>query len=159
MTAVRQSHLVSLSRPDLADVLASFDGEDSTKVLKEISEQHAATVQSLAPSRKDSAKPKGVAAAAAAEGDADAAAGDGGGAAPSSPPGAGGGNGAGAAAAEAGPELTMSELRERVSKMEAKLAAAVEDMKAARACAETLPQLVALVQGGALQKPATIAEH
>ena len=52
---------------------------------------------------------------------------------------------AGAPSAEKEAELSLADLRARVSAMEDKLAHCVDDMRAARECTEVLPQLERLV--------------
>merc|ERR1719240_1797759 len=51
VTAVRQDHLVSLSRVDVLDVLSNFEGEDCNNVLRVLREEHQTTVQSLTDKR------------------------------------------------------------------------------------------------------------
>mmetsp|Transcript_5676 Transcript_5676/g.15074 ORF Transcript_5676/g.15074 Transcript_5676/m.15074 type:complete len:595 (-) Transcript_5676:173-1957(-) len=131
VTAVRQSHLVSLSRVDVLDVLSNFEGEDCTGVLRVLRTEHQNTVNSLTD-KKGSAAAKAVEEAAAeeaAKGAADKAEGVDGEAAPS--------------------EQTLQTLRSRVTAMEQKLAQCVEDMQAARECTEVLPHLVYLVNSAA----------
>merc|ERR1719240_1494423 len=57
VTAVRQAHLVSLSRVDVLDVLSNFEGDDCNHVLRVLREEHENTVNSLTDKK---AKPAGA---------------------------------------------------------------------------------------------------
>jgi len=120
VTAVRQSHLVSLSRGDVQDVLGNFEGEDSDSVIKVLKAEHQQTIQSLTDksSKKEEAKAEDKKAAE------------------DKPK---------AVVAEMPTESTLQTLRTRVNAMEQKLAQCVDDMRAARECTEVLPHLVNLV--------------
>lgn len=51
VTAVRQAHLVSLSRVDVLDVLSNFEGTDTDSVLRVLNEEHQKTIASLTNSK------------------------------------------------------------------------------------------------------------
>jgi len=125
VSAVRQAHLVSLSRVDVLDVLPNFEGEDCDNVLQVLRDEHEKTVESLTDKRAD----KGAAAKAAAEQQQAQATAQNDAKQPS--------------------EHTLQTLRTRVTAMEQKLAQCVEDMQAARECTEVLPHLVYLVNSAA----------
>jgi len=125
VTAVRQAHLVSLSRVAMLDVLSNFEGDDCNNLLRVLRTEHQNTVNSLTDKREKQA-------AAAAEAAAEPAA-----EAPS-------------AAEPSDQELQM--LRTRVTAMEQKLAKCVNDMQAARECTEALPHLVYLVNSAAAEE-------
>merc|ERR550537_285700 len=55
VTAVRQAHLVSLSRVDVLDVLSNFEGDDCNNVLKVLRTEHQKTVDSLTDKREKAA--------------------------------------------------------------------------------------------------------
>ena len=59
VTAVRQSHLVSLARVDVLDVLSNFEGEDCANVLKVLRIEHENTVSSLSDPRDNSSSKLG----------------------------------------------------------------------------------------------------
>jgi len=122
VTAVRQSHLVSLTRVDVLDVLSNFEGEDCASVLKVLRVEHQNTITSLTDKRELPAGKSQDAADATNRTDAKPDAPD---SAPS--------------------EQTLQTLRTRVTEMEQKLARCVDDMQAARECTEVLPHLVFLV--------------
>uniref|UniRef100_A0A7S2J4H1 Ion transport domain-containing protein n=1 Tax=Haptolina brevifila TaxID=156173 RepID=A0A7S2J4H1_9EUKA len=125
VTAVRQSHLVSLTRVDVLDVLSNFEGEDCASVLKVLRVEHQNTITSLTDKRE-----RPTAAARSAEGEpAESAVKESKPGAPDSAP----------------SEQTLQTLRTRVTEMEQKLAKCVDDMQAARECTEVLPHLVFLV--------------
>jgi CRP-like cAMP-binding protein len=130
VTAVRQAHLVSLSRVDVLDVLANFEGEDCNNVLRVLREEHQNTVMSLTDKRdKQAAANSSKAAAEAAEP---------------------------AAEVPQGPsDQTLQTLRARITAMEQKLARCVDDMQAARECTEVLPHLVYLVNATAAESAAS----
>ena len=119
VTAVRQAHLVSLSRVDVLDVLSNFEGDDCNNVLKVLKTEHQNTVNSLTDKRSK------VEADAPAEAEAEA-------------PGESGPS-----------DHTLQTLRARITAMEQKLAQCVDDMQAARECTEVLPHLVYLVNSAA----------
>ena len=129
VTAVRQAHLVSLSRVDVLDVLSNFEGDDCNNVLKVLRTEHQNTVASLTDKRQQKAGAAASATQAAADPPADA-------------------DGKPAASAEPS-EHTLQTLRARITAMEQKLAKCVEDMQAARECTEVLPHLVYLVNSAA----------
>jgi len=129
VTAVRQSHLVSLSRVDVLDVLSNFEGEDCTNVLKVLRTEHLNTVNSLTDKRDKKGADAAEQQAAEHEG-ANAAESD-------------------AQAGLAPSEQTLQTLRSRVTAMEQRLAQCVDDMQAARECTEVLPHLVYLVNSAA----------
>ena len=123
VTAVRQSHLVSLTRVDVLQVLSNFKGEDCDNVLEVLRTEHKATVSQLTDKRASRVQ----AVANADETDEPSYA-----AAPK--------------ASTNGPsEYTLYTLRSRVTAMEQRLSACVDEMQAARECTEVLPQLVYLV--------------
>jgi len=124
VTAVRQSHLVSLSRVDVLDVLSNFEGEDCNNVLKVLRDEHQHTVSSLTDKRE-----KQVALAAAENAAAETPQNQDEKSMPS--------------------QETLQTLRARVTDMEQKLAQCVDDMQAARECTEVLPHLVFLVNAAA----------
>jgi len=125
VTAVRQAHLVCLSRVDVLDVLSNFEGEDCDNVLKVLRDEHERTVESLTDKRGD----KGAAAKVSSEQQqAQATTKDG---------------------TKQPSEHTLQTLRTRVTAMEQKLAQCVDDMQAARECTEVLPHLVYLVNSAA----------
>ena len=126
VTAVRQSHLVSLSRVDVMDVLANFEGDDSESVMKVLRAEHQTTITSLADkhAQKPPAKSEESAAAASTDKAVD----------PS------------ASKRDVQSEDELQTLRARVLAMEQKLAQCVDDMRAARECTEVLPHLVYLVR-------------
>jgi len=53
VTAVRQTHLVSLSRVDVLEVLPNFEMKDGENVLRVLNEEHAKTVDSLTSDKRD----------------------------------------------------------------------------------------------------------
>jgi len=125
VTAVRQSHLVSLSRADIMDVLANFEGEDSEAVIKVLRSEHQTTVTSLTD-KKAQQQGAGMPDESAAPSGADKADGSG-----------------------LSSESELQALRSRVVAMEQKLTQCVDDMRAARECTEVLPHLVYLVNQAA----------
>jgi len=130
VTAVRQSHLVSLSRVDVLDVLSNFEGEDCAHVLKVFRVEHQNTINSLTDKRQKQSR-TGAAAAQAAEQAAEVDEGE------------------ASLDSTAPSEQTLQTLRSRVTAMEQKLAQCVDDMQAARECTEVLPHLVHLVNSAA----------
>lgn len=127
VTAVRQSHLVSLSRVDVLDVLSNFEGEDCDNVLKVLREEHQQTIKSLTDKR-DLQPEAGTSLPLKELINSD----DSPAAAPS--------------------EQTLQTLRSRVTAMEQKLAQCVDDMQAAKECTEVLPHLVFLVNSSASEQ-------
>lgn len=133
VTAVRQAHLVSLSRVDVLDVLSNFEGEDCNSVLRVLREEHQNTVMSLTDKRDPSkASGDGADANAADAGDSDDE-----------------------QQQEQPSDHTLQTLRARVTAMEQKLAQCVDDMQAARECTEVLPHLVYLVNAAASKPPSS----
>ena len=127
VTAVRQTHLVSLSRVDVLDVLSNFEGEDCNNVLRVLRNEHQNVVKSLSDNKSKKAGAAAAAAAQEAEVEAEAE----------------------APASSQPSEHTLQTLRARVTAMEQKLAQCVDDMQAARECTEVLPHLVYLVNSAA----------
>lgn len=123
VTAVRQSHLVSLSRVDVLEVLSNFEGDDAANVLNVLRLEHESTVSSLTDKKEKPAKH-----------------------ADNSPNRS---QGKAKAGKDAGGEsgATLHTLRLRVTALEQKLAHCVEEMQGARQCAEVVPHLVYLVNG------------
>ena len=130
VTAVRQAHLVSLSRVDVLDVLSNFEGDDCNSVLRVLREEHQNTVKSLTDKRGQAA---GHAPGAAAPVSAEAAEAE----------------AKEKAEQQAASDQTLQTLRTRVAAMEQKLAKCVDDMQVARECTEVLPHLVYLVNSAA----------
>jgi len=129
VTAVRQAHLVSLSRVAVLDVLSNFEGDDCNNLLRVLRTEHQNTVNSLTDKRDkgDKLLPTSVATPAA-----DSV--------------------ANAPSAAEPSDHELQTLRTRITAMEQKLAKCVNDMQAARECAEVLPHLVYLVNSAAAEE-------